>query len=428
MGNSRPLGKHAAMFGDDWEPLRRINEYLRDPGAGFDWVGVVVGHWLVQCCRGQGRYGHVMYRCVSFCGVSTVFRKDELQSGASKTCEACRSGSTVPVSRRVVKERDLGPHQHFWERVAMDENSTLKGREVIKDWETHGRAELRRIIEAAGMSVTFGWKVSVRDCYYLPSRTNRETSHVRASKDSMRQVELLINPKAGDYTFMVTLATGRTDRNWVDIRRAIEAALKPPAPAPAPVLEPKVEVEDDQSEVTINTPPDANGTYPAPSSVLGGMPRDQVIGLRDKLNTLLSISDDMTTTEQMKQEALELVAAKEATYRPVKAAADKAEADYARLTQEKQAVQDLVTRLNDQLKQLKAEMAKRNELAGQVEEARMARDEAAKALRPVEQELVEAKKALVEAERMEQDRLRVLGKSEDLALVLAALQRMGSKS
>jgi septal ring factor EnvC (AmiA/AmiB activator) len=87
-----------------------------------------------------------------------------------------------------------------------------------------------------------------------------------------------------------------------------------------------------------------------------------------------------------------------------------------------QAAQDKVARLNEELRRA---MAERDQLAAVSTAASADRDRAEAAYAPARNALTAAEADLADVQRLEDERMRTLAQAGDVAVLLAALERLG---
>lgn len=391
-----------------WGPL--VNGPAADPG--FDWLGVVVRHWLVGGHRHPGKRGRNLYRCVSRCGVVSVFRADDLARGATRTCEACRGGVAVPPPARVLAEAAAEKLRTLLEKQMIAEKSNLKGKEAVSDWEEFGRPCLAAAVRATGLGLDFGWQAFVRDCHERAKPRGEAVVRAKSYHPGQRRVELMIRPEGGRYSFEVDLTTGRTDVPYADVQKKIHAALEPagrngtaPAngtgavvPAPEPAAEPA-----------------------GAAGVLGGMNLDRLAKLRDGMDAILAVGRDVASTAELKRDAAARVAASRDRAAPLREAVEAAAAVADRARAAADEAQERAARLN---RELAAAVADRDRLSAEAEAQAGARDRAIAAYAPARDALSAAEAELADIERLEADRVRSLAKADDIGALLLALQKL----
>lgn len=386
-------------------------------GAPFDWSGVVVGHWRVERPAGRAKWGGALWRCVSYCGVASVFRAPVLAAGATLTCEGCRRGAGAPGCRVVVAEGSLAPWRANWSTV-VEEKSNLKGRNATADWDAYGRPALLGAIDRTGLGRDFGWKCFVRDCHEMNKSGYSPFVRVKSVTEGQRRVELSVRPAGGAYTFEVDVSTGRTDVPFADVRRALEAACAPPAaptngkhhPAPS-------------TNGTNHPPEPAPAPAPAPAptvreTILGGLDVEKLLRLRSGFDTLITVGREATTAAELKAEAQSRLAAD-----PALARAEAAAAVAARALAEHECAAERVRHLADELR---AATDRRDKLAAELSASIAARDAALRDYSPLKEAAEAAAQSVAEAEGLEAERLQALGKADDLLPLLAALQKLGA--
>jgi hypothetical protein len=389
------------------------------PGA-WEWRDVRVRHWVVIDPCGIAKGGERLYRCVSRCGVGSLFRKSALAAGATITCEACRPNTPAPPSGRVIEERHLPEWQRGWEEIAMvDEKSNLEGRKATAAWVEHGRPVLLAILDRCGLGRDFGWKAFVRDCHEQAGSRNGATCRVRNFNDAQRRVELSIRPVGGPFTFEVDLATGRTDRPFADVRRRLEAALNPPEPAkPQPANPPGI------ATVSVASPPLESPVPASPrDTILGGIDLAKLLKMRDGFDTLITVGKDVQTATELKRELETSLAVAEEQARPLRDRHDAAAAVAREAVFAAEEAQVAAEELN---RKLVAAVQVRDRTAAECEAAHRALDAALAEYAPARDAVETARRQLAEAEQLEAERLKTLGKADDVLALLAALQKLNA--
>jgi hypothetical protein len=410
-----PLMGHGAKIRLNWG-LKKLRwppgrEAGADP-ARFDWAGVTVGHWRVERALGEARGGFV-YRCVSRCGVHSPFTAASLSGGATKTCEACRPrvpGGPPPA--RGVAEHLLAEHQKTWETpLAIEYRSNLRG-DGFDVFKKFAEKELYALIDRTGLGRDFGWKCLVRDCHNRSGK--KPLLAARQFRDGAKSVELKLVPAEGGYWFELDLSTGRADRPWSEVRAAVEAALAAPGAAD--------DEADGSPDAEAPAGPPGDGTAAAGKTILGGVSVDKLLAVRGGLDKLITLGQEAESTAQIRAEAEATLAKVLAEAEPLRAAAAAGCDTVTKLAAKLEACKDLVRDLNARLQ---AALATRDETQAELESQTQARDRAASAFAPVRQRLADAEAGVAEAARLEEERLKTLAKAGDMAVLLAAFQRLG---
>lgn len=361
---------------------------LRKPPTirGFDWQFMRVGHWFVVGPTHHGKGGKMVWSCVSRCGVKSPFRADALATGASKTCEACRPGETPPPPARVVGGVLKGYYDKLFLEGGMivELQSNLKGRDVIEDWNTNGEPILNKVVEQTGLGLHFGWKAWVRDAH--KKRDDKSAIRVRGWRDTTRGVELTV--LGATYSYEVDLAVGRTDRPWGEIKALLMRAIYPPELAP--VLPPAAE--------------------------------DRIEKLQKGLAKVIELRKDATASAELRAEIQKRLDSTRKKLDPIEAAYTRTSAQVDELKLKVKAAQELA---RDREAALTAAMNSRDELAKLLAETIHTRDEQAERRKPLVETVLQTEKELTEADAMESERVKQAGKADDLAVLLAALERLG---
>ncbi len=396
----------------------------RLPPEPFDWSGVIVNHWRVTSMPSIGKGGRATYSCVSRCGVRSPFRRDELSKGATATCEGCRLYAVAPPAARVTEEQHLPAHSKLWESIAVvDINNKLGSKTAQLAWSRHGLPLLMRTIDGTGLGRDFGWKLCVHNCH--ESQAPR-TGLVRIVNviEQQRKLAIVIKPAEGGLVFEANLSTGRSDRPFATVQAAFKSACEktesimvaptngkhhPPAAIPVATPAPEEPAKPDASA----KPSDAT---------FGGVSLDALLALRSNLDTVISVGRDMQTTAELKREFLAAVTAKREIVAPLQSRADAAAAVAHREAGELGAAHAEANELSNRLRDA---VERRDRLVQQVETSNAIRDRAMAELMPAMEELREAERQLAEAEKMEADRVKALGKADDMVALFAALKKMG---
>ena len=380
----------------------------------FDWTGVTVGHWRGLAYAGSDKSRHLLVRCVSRCGVESNERAAVLAAGGIQTCEACRNGCHPPSLSRVVPERKLQCHRSSWGELKVDIKSNLKS-EAIPEWDRHGLPDLEAFISRSGLGLDFGWRVRVRDCHKSKPGEVERSVQIRQYRDAVRQVELKVRPKGSGYWFEVDLSTGRTDVAWVKIREALllaESSAAVPGNSPAP-------------PVAAKPPPPPPLSPPPSEKILGGMSVDALIRMRAGFDTLITVGRDVEECGVMKRDALAVLASKESEAHPLRDRAEAAASVASRAISAADDAKERADRLNQELKEA---VSVRDRLVSESEALIVARDRAFSAYAPAREAVEAAKKHLAEVEALEAERLKTLAAAGDMAVILAALQKLGASS
>lgn len=353
------------------------------PIRGFDWQFMRVGHWFVIGPWGRGKAGKVVWACVSECGVRSPFRASALATGASKTCEACRPSAKAPPPHRVAS----GQLKKYFDKIFLEGGmvvelgSNLKVKEAIDDWNKHGEPVLNAAVEKTGLGLHFGWKAWVRDAHKI--RNGTPDIRVRGWRDSTRGVELTVTGSA--YSYEVDLGVGRTDKPWSEIRIAIDRAINPPVVAPPP------------SEA-------------------------RLLKLRNGLDRAIEVNRDAKAGAELRGEIQKRLDDARRKLEPIQAAYDRSAAQADELKLKVKAAQELA---RDREAALAAAMNNRDELARLLNETIHTRDEQAERRKPLAETVAASEKELVDADAMEAERVKSIGKADDLAVLLAALEKLG---
>ncbi|VTR92800.1 unnamed protein product [Gemmata massiliana] len=384
---------------------------------GFDWQMVRVGHWIALGPSVPGKGGRGLYRCVSRCGVASVFRRDALAAGATLTCEGCRAGAKAPAAARVVPEKYMLVWHTSWEDIAVEERTNLKGRKAPADWDQYGRAALLAVIDRTGLGRDFGWKAFIRDCHELAGARTGAVVRVRAVNDSQRRIELSIRPTNGTHTFEVDLAVGRSDRPFPEIRKCVELALAADLPAPAVAPAPVQE-----TVAVLPLPVSVPVPVPAPP-ILAGLDLARLLKMRDGFDTLINVGKDLQTANELKGELEVTLAAAEAHAEPLRAKFEAAQAVARECVVQAEEAQNAAHELNRKLAEA---MKERDRCSGERAAAQRALEEAERGYTPAREQVESARRQLAEAQQLENERLRTLGKADELLPLLAALQKLSS--
>lgn len=388
------------------------NTTIEEP-VGFSWPNVRLDHWIVLDLIGRDKNRHHLYRCVSLCGVMGTMRRSDLVTGATKTCQACRPNSAAPSF--VIDPATQTKLAQLAKEIAVDERSNLRG-EAIQDWENFGRPALEAVIDRSGLGRGYGWKLIVRDCHRTSQRPEAAV-RITAFRDNERRVSLMVRPTGGRYSFECDLATGRTNVSFADVRQRLIDALMPvitPAPAAIPTPIPE--------EKPVPIAP-ISAAVPVAPTILGGLDLGKLLRMRDGLDSLMTVGKDVQTATDLKTEALAALATAEAEASPLRGR-HTAAVEVARTSvfeaEEAQNKADTLQR------QLADAVAKRDQAAAAREAAHAALDAAQVAYEPARLAVEERKRQLAEAEHLEADRLKALGRADDLLPLLAALQKLQS--
>lgn len=387
----------------------------------FDWSGVIVNHWRVTSMPSIGKGGRAMYSCVSRCGVRSPFRRDALASGATATCEGCRVYAVAPPAARVTEEQHLPAHSKLWESIAVvDINNKLGSKTAQLAWSRHGLPLLMRTIDGTGLGRDFGWKLCVHNCRESPAPRAGVVRIVNVI-EQQRKLAIVIKPAEGGLVFEANLTTGRTDRPFTIVQAAFKAACEKteaivvaptngkshPAAAPAPTPQETAKPEEPAKP--------ADATF-------GGVSLDALLALRSNLDTVISVGRDMQTTAELKREISAVVDERRKVVTPLQELADDAVRVATREANELSAAQSLATELQNKLAAAVADCDRLSRAASMSAEVR---DRALAELRPALEQLREAEQQLAEAEKMETDRVKALGKADDMVALFAALKKMG---
>lgn len=358
------------------------------PVRGFDWYGVRVNHWIVLEMTHQGKGGSQVWSCLSACGVRSPFRAADLAAGATKTCEACRAGATAPPTGRVLPDAAIDGARSFFLTgdLLVEIKSNLKGPEAVAEWDDTGLDLLHAAVDRTGLGREYGWKACVRDAH---RRTNGKAGvRVRSWRDGVRGVELSV--ATGGYLFEVDLSTGRTDRPWAEVKAALDRAVNPPASA-------------------------AGQTGIAGSE-------DRLVKLRNGLDRAIEVSKDARAGAELRAEIARRIADAAKRAAPLKAALDKAAAEAADLEARAKAAKELA---DSRAAALKQAVDARDQLTAGLAGAVAAQAAAEEKCRPAAEELAAAEAELEEAEREEAERTKTMEKAGDVAVLLAALEKLG---
>lgn len=418
----RVAGQMGLVFSGDLP----ATDPARAPARGFDWTGVVVSHWFVIGPSGErGKRDSQLWFCVSRCGVRSVFRADALAAGATQTCEACCAGATAtPPAYRVVTGDLLDEARRaIDEEVFVEFRTNVIGREAQADWDEHGQPALDTLFERSGLGKQFGWKVTVRDCHSRDAKVKAVRVRVRKRRDAQRSVELAVVGRA--YWFEVDVATGRTDRPWDAVVRAIELTtetLRKEAKAAG-----AGDAED--APAAVRPKAEANGHHAvvpaaavAPAADPAAAVEERLVRLRSGLDRAIEFRREAATAGAILAEQQQAVDAARAEAAPLKAALDAATRVASAAATEAAAAQEEADRL---AAQLRAATERRDRLAAESAAAREAAEQAAGAFGPAQARLREAEANLAEAERMEADRKKTQAAAGDLSVLLAALEKLG---
>lgn len=380
------------------------------PVPGFDWQGVVVGHWFVGSPGGVGKGGRRMWRCVSRCGVKSVFRTDVLAAGATQTCEACRAGTAAPAAYRVVTEYDMAlVRAVFTEGARVEIKSNIAG-EGKKDWERHGQPVLDSLFDRSGLGRDFGWKVLVRDCHRIEARDDRPPIRVRKKRDGQKSLELAITGR--NLSFDVDLATGRTDRPWEAVVRGLEITID--------TL--RKEAKGGEEIAPFAPPPAVPAAPPDPGPLAAAGTEERLLKLQAGLSRAIEVNRDMRAGADLRAEIGRRIAAARAEADPLKARCEAAVAALSVAVTAAATAKDEADRL---CVLLRAATADRDRKLAEADAAKVAAEAAAGEYGPARDRLAAAEAELAEAERMEADRLKVMEKAGDVAVLLAALEKLG---
>jgi hypothetical protein len=296
----------------------------------------------------------------------------------------------------------------------METGSNLKG-DGPQMWEEHGKPVLLAVIDKSGFGRNFGWKVFLRDCHRRKLRSgDAAVVRVTAYHDETRRLSVKVDPSGGPYLYEVELSVGRTTTPWMQIRAALDRAILG--------LAPRRDAEPTPEEAP---PPPPPPPPPAPAdngSVLAGIDLTKILKMREGLDTLLTVGKDIKDCEALKREAERAVAECRRAADPLKEAAEVAAFTAKRAAADVQAAQDKVARLNEELRRA---MAERDQLAAVSTAASADRDRAEAAHAPARDALAAAEADLADVQRLEDERMRTLAQAGDVAVLLAALERLG---
>jgi len=405
------IAKTAASFGlERYEPP--------EPPRGFDWDGVLVGHWVAFGPSSLGKDNRRVWRCVSACGVRSPFRADVLASGATKTCEACRPGAAPPPQSRVAPEgKVMDALLGFFaaENRYVNTKTNLKGN-GLDDYDQYGADSLNQLFDRSGLGRDFGWKVTVRDAHRRGERDGGAPVRVRKWKDGARGVELAVQGKA--YWYEVDLSTGRTDHAWGAIKRAIEITCETLR------KESRSERGDGPAPKTASERHEMNGkpaTAPPPPPSMAAS-EDRLVRLQNGIARAIEVSRDAKAGAELRAEIVARVEAARAEASPLKSKYEAAEVVARRASDAAADAQEKANRLAAELRDATAE---RDRLSAELAAAKTAALAAADAYAPARERLAAAEAELADAEQQEKERQKTMEKAGDVAVLLAALEKLG---
>lgn len=411
------------------EHLRRMGYLGLTPvpiRKSFDWTGVTVGHWRVTGEAVRCLNHSIVYRCVSRCGATGAFERHILAKGAFPICEICDPAASYDRTTSVTKDYTA---TKAWEGPMIQERTTLKLKEATEEWENGGREVLNSVLVRSGLGTDFGWKVFIRDCHRHPNMQNsdRDPIKIRAFHDSTRRIELKIFGGTR-YEYEVDLSTGRVDRPWIEIRRALEGAVSASRKKKSlPTEKPTPETPVAATEVPVPVPvPRSAAEAKAESTnaaIFGGLDTTKLAGIRDGLDSLIAFSKDVNAASTIKVECEASLADVMEKGRALKEERDAATKSLAQAQATLNLCQTNVAQLATKLKEAERLLAK---ATAESQEAADRRDKAVANYAPVELAIMEAEEALADAKRMEAERMQLLSKADDIAPLLAALQKFST--
>ncbi len=367
------------------------------PVGAAPWEGVVVGHWVCGpvTTHHPDKMPKPVYVCISKCGVVGKFSQGDLAKGGTKTCHACRPSDHAPPACRVLPESELGDLQRFWElsvAVVFENTSAVKGREAGVDFDTLARPLVTAVVAATPYGKEFGWKLWVKDCHKKPVKRDRSAIAVHLPKGDgfARCVSMTLYPGGSQFCYDVDLSTGRTDVPFVEVGRAVCDAV-------APYLL-------------------TNGV--AAAATPGPIDIEKLMGLRNNLDTLLKVGNDVNELAGLKAAAKVKVEQARTTERAANLALLEAE-EAAKVAADKKGVlQDLV---NDYDRRLRNTIADRDKADVVLITAEKKRADAQAVYGPAAEVLKAEVAGLKELETMEAEQLKAVGNAAGMKALLAAL-------
>lgn len=295
----------------------------------------------------------------------------------------------------------------------IEERSNLKKAEAINDWNYYGRPALLALFDHTGLKAradTGAWKVFVRDCHYRPQAKKGAPPRVSGVHENTRRIEVTLQPLGSKYTFEVDLATDLAEPPFPAIVGLFRSACIPLAISSARPAKPETTESSQQ---------------PAPTpreQILGGLDLAKLLKMRDGFDQLISVGKDVQTAAELKREIEAKVASAEAVAAPLRYRHESATTAANESILTVATAQEKVDELN---KKLADAVTERDRLMRERGAAIECLEAVTKQYEPAFLALEAARKELESAEQLEAERLKTLGKADDLLPLLAALQKLG---
>lgn len=302
-----------------------------------------------------------------------------------------------------------------------EEKTNLKGKEAVADWEGYGRAAVASFLDAAGFGADFGWRLFIRDCHERAKpKAGRDAVRAKSFNPGSRRIELLVRPLGGRYSYEVDVTTGRSDVPFEKLRLAFEK------------LTASGEQADDAAQRLASSQPAAAQPAPEPpapppqpaslSTVLAGVDLDQLVSIRDRLDTVHTQSLLMRETEAKRRDAEAQLARLRERLAPLAERLTAARSESDRRAAARQELLDYAARLREKLAELDESAAA---AAVAVETAQAELAAATEAHAPVAEEFSLAELALDDVLKELAAREQQAKEAEGLMPLLMALSKMG---
>ncbi len=321
----------------------------------------------------------------------------------------------------------------------------LKSAKNRREWARFGSHIIRDVIQRTDLREV-KWKIVLDKVHDAPGVNATEIVRVRDRNAAQRKYLLRISPRRSPSTYDLDLCfTHNID--WLEVQAKLNLAIAGinSEAANSKYVHPESiskssnadenenEEEDFDGDISGSTPStgDAvvnkntnghvNGT-PVAKTILGGIDTDRLYKMRAGIDNLLNAGKDIAAAEELKKDALMALKKQKAITDPLHAALQKA-------TQ----LRDDVTKQHERAKamrqahenQLKEAAATEDRLFNEIQTVNKKLAEAEAAYKPEAEKMLEVEAAFENAEKMEQDRMSTLGKVDDMAVFLAALQKLG---